>query len=101
MLYSHNLENEKFDLFMLFLNKLINGESKYKKIVDDVIEEAALLANNSKDLYDINRENYSLIVYLKSKDSDFFKSLDIKEINNDNYKKILTILEHQRPISFA
>ncbi len=97
MLYSHNLESEKIDLFSLFLNKALHGDSDYKEMVDGVILETNQYAKGVKDLYNINKDLMNIILMLADSEHDYFVALDNpQQYNNETYEKILGILSHSQ-----
>lgn len=99
MLYSHNLEDEKLNLFVLFLNKALQGEQSYAPIVNDVILETHKFVAGEKNLYNIKRDSMNIILLLAGLEADYFKNLVDKpdQYNNEIYSKVLDIIEHQKP----
>lgn len=95
MLYSHNLEDEKLNLFSLFLSKVINGESSYTPIVNDIIEQTHLYVCGKKDLYEIKRDSINIVLLLAESKKDFFKKLDKnpERYNKEIYTKVLDIVQ--------
>lgn len=94
MLYSHNLEDEKLNLFTLFLNKAIQGEQSYKPIVNDVILETHKYAAGEKNLYNIKRDSLNIILLLAEQEADYFKNLaaNPERYNTEIYSKVLKLL---------
>lgn len=90
MLYSHNVENEKINLFTLFLDKAKQGDAKYAQIVNEVILETHLYVVGKKDLYNINRDSINIILLLAQLAKDYFASLkeNTSEYNNEIYTKV-------------
>jgi len=99
MLYSHSIEDEKFDLFKLFLKHILEGENDYKESVNYVIEQTHDLITGSKDYYSIDRDNYSIIVYLSKKAPEYFETIKSTDLTDEDYDKILRIIDQQRFIS--
>lgn len=103
MLYSHNSENEKLNLFTLFLNKAFQGESKYADVVNEVILETHLYAKGEKNLYNINRDSINIILLLADLKNDFFKNLNStpEKYNKETYSTVLNLLEaNQQTLAF-
>lgn len=93
MLYSHTIEDNKLSVFTLFLNKLISGDDRYKATVDKVLSDTHNLATGDKDLYQIDKDKFSIIIYLKSTHEDYFKELDPDKLTKSQYKKVLGYLQ--------
>lgn len=101
MYHSYSYQDEAFDFFVTFLNNTLEGNESYKSLVNPIINEAHLLAKGEKDYYSINRNNYSIITYLAENDKDFFSSLNINRLSEENYRHILEIANSQRHALFA
>jgi hypothetical protein len=101
MLYSHSIEESRFSSFALFLSYLVDGVDKYKGAVDKVLQDAHDLATGRKNIYNVDRTNYPITVYLKNSDPEFFKRLDTTKIKKSDYKKILSFIEKQGTLDFA
>lgn len=99
MLYSHNQENEKLKLFTLFLNRALQGEGAYASIVNEVILETHQYTVGHKNLYEINRDSFNLILMLAELEATFFRGLsdDPSEYNAGIYTKVLQILDEKQP----
>jgi len=93
MLYSHSIEDNKLSLFTLFLNKLISGDRKYKDTVDRVLLDAHQLALGNKSLYQIDRDKFSIIIYLKTSHEEYFKELNPDKLTKTQYRKVLNYLQ--------
>jgi hypothetical protein len=96
MLYSKSMDDNKFGLFTLFLNQLIKGETRYKENVDRVILDAHKLAIGKKNLYSVDRDKFSIIVFLQRTNSEYFKKIDPEHISKNHYKKVLQFLTDQQ-----
>ena len=103
MLYSHSIENEKFSLYLLFLNHVIEGDKNYKEPVDHVILETCALAKGTKNLYSIDRDSFPIVVYLQTHAAKFFKTLnpDPLAFSSETYKRVSEILSEQHPLPNA
>ena len=99
MLYSHNLEDEKINLFSLFLTKAIQGEHSYAPIVNDVILETHKFVAGEKNLYNIKRDSMNIILLLASLEKDYFMNLsDVPDkYNVEIYAKVLNLLKLPKP----
>lgn len=101
MIYVNSINSEKFNLYTLFLKHLLDGNDKYKFIVDDVLNETRLLSSGKKDLFEIDRENYHIIVYLKNMDSAYYKSIADKPLDISAYTKTLSLLSEECSFELA
>lgn len=99
MLYSHTIQDEKFNLFKIFISHILEGDEDYKKVVDPVIEQTQKLINGLEDYYTIDRGDYPIIVYLSQKAPELIKNLSTTDLKNKDYKDILKILTEQRELS--
>lgn len=95
MLYSHNIENEKFNLFSLFLHKAIEGDMEYRAPVNRIIREAYELSVKSKDLYTIDRDSFPIIVFLSGSGKEELAKVgdNIENYNIDTYRTISALLK--------
>lgn len=101
MLYSQTLEDRQFTFFRSMLRHVLDGEANYKQFVDPVISDAKGLLNGSKSLYNINRDNYYIIVFLSEQGKDFFNKIDMSDIQMSDYVYIEGMITQQRQLSFA
>jgi|GEM_PF-1708720 len=94
MLYSHNVENEKINLFTLFLDKAKQGDAKYAQIVNEVILETHLYVVGKKDLYNINRDSINIILLLAQLEKEYFSKLqeNTSEYNQEIYNKVFQVI---------
>lgn len=94
MLYSHNLEDEKINLFLLFLDKAQQAEEKYAQIVNDVILDARDYASGLKSVYNLKRDTLNIVLKLVHTENDFFKTVeeDPGKYNSQLYSKVAEIL---------
>ncbi|HRH03409.1 MAG TPA: hypothetical protein PLN13_09310 [Bacteroidia bacterium] len=100
MLHSHSVENEKFGLFILFLNHLLSGEKKYEETINNVLIETRALVKGEKDVYTVNRDTFPIIIYLSKRNKTFFESLpNTKSFDKQVYTDLFSLLDRQRPIS--
>jgi hypothetical protein len=79
----------------------IQGNVNYQKLVIPVINDAHLLAIGEKDYFTINRDNYYVISFLVEADSDYFKQIDIDQLSNADYSRILQYVNKQRDVFLA
>jgi hypothetical protein len=98
MLYSHNLENEKINLFSLFLNKALQGEESYAPIVNEVISETHQYVSGEKNLYSIKRDSMNIILLLADSGNEYFKNIsgNPESYTNEIYLNVLKILDKQK-----
>ncbi len=99
MLYSHNLDKEKLNLFTLFINKALEGEKAYESIVNDIILEAHLFAVGQKNLYTIHRDSLNIVLLLAELEGEYFSKLPDVPATYDatTYSKVLEILQKRQP----
>ncbi len=90
----------KFDFFIRFLTAFIEDGKSYKETIDLVINDTVALCNREKDYFTIDRENYSIIVYLSRQmlTAKADAGARGKTIRPDN-KSILYLLKRARGIN--
>jgi hypothetical protein len=88
MLCSYSIENEKMNIFSIFLVNIINGNSLYKEEVNKVIKEVKELSLGEKTIFSIDRSYFNIIQYLYESNPDFFKNIDLQSIRTSDYKFI-------------
>ncbi len=96
MFYSYSIEEHLFSVFKLFIECTLKGNNSYKKEIDAVVSEAKSLINNEKSIYEIDRKEYPVILFLAETGKDFLNNVDISNLSNNDYKKLLLIFEKQR-----
>ncbi|MBT9392965.1 hypothetical protein KLP40_07310 [Hymenobacter sp. NST-14] len=92
MFYSHSVEASKFDLFTSLLSTLLKGKYEYKNFVDAIFEETHNYANGRKNIYNINKENAPIVVFLNQNDSEFFKEIEVNQIKHQDYEHVYQLL---------
>ncbi|TFD96431.1 hypothetical protein E2605_09705 [Dysgonomonas capnocytophagoides] len=95
MYYSQAIDDYNVSIFRLFILRTLDGFDGYKQEIQVVISEAKSLLNEEKTVYEINRELFSLILYLKNKDTGFLRNLNIDNVQKEDYKELLKIIEKQ------
>lgn len=96
MFYSHNVEASKFNLFTTLVSTLLNGKDEYKSFVDGVIEEAHNYSVGMKSIYNIDKDNAPIVIYLSQADSPFFKEVESKYLKQEDYKHVYDILSETK-----
>jgi len=97
MYYSQSIEEYNISIFKLFIQRTLEGFNGYQKEISDVISEAKALLKGDRTIYDIDKESYSLVVFLKNNDVDgLLKNIDPKNIKNTEYQSLLGIFEIQK-----
>lgn len=91
MYYSISLNDKKFAFFINYLNNIIEGDTQYEDIIKPIISDAHALAIGTKDYYSIDRYGFPLIVFLVEKEKEYFKTIDLENINSEDYKHILSV----------
>jgi hypothetical protein len=98
MYHSVNLEESKINLFSFLLKGIIDGNEKYKNIVDPIINDAYGLAKGQKNFFNIDRENYSLIVFLGNKNKGKVEEIkNPSSLDNAEYSMIFSLLKQKNP----
>ena len=101
MLCSYSIEDEKINVFSLFLENAINGNTSYQEEVKRVIKEVQELSLNVKTIYSIDRNNFTIILNLYYSDSEYFKKIDLEKINVEDYRLIESKLKVKNELAFA
>ncbi len=101
MFFSHKIEDEKFILFSLFINNILNGKKEFSSKVDFVVKEAKALITGEKDYYSINRDNYPITVFLSRNADSFLQTINPDTLTDQDYKKLLEIIELQGSVNLA
>jgi hypothetical protein len=101
MLRSHKAQEQTFDHYASFLRNILDGQDRYKPLVEPVVKEAKSLAKNEKDYFTISRNGFEVIVFLAKKDPEFFTNLNTSNISNGEYRHILNLITAQRDLIVA
>ena len=88
MLCSYSIEDEKINVFSIFIENAINGNPSYKEEVNKIIKEVQELCLGDKSIYTIDRNNFTIIQQLYFSDSNYFSRIDLEKINESDYKFI-------------
>ena len=95
MLWSYKLEEESFLMFSLFINSILQGKKEYTPKVDAVVEEAKALAVGRANVYEIDKDNFPITVFLSKNAKDFLLKVNPKSLSITDYQYLLQILEKQ------
>lgn len=94
MLYSHSVGDSNLLLFTLFLNKLINGDTKYKDTVDGILSDAHQIVLGKKSYYQVDKSYLPIILHLlKVSDKNYLAKIDPTHIDINQYKRVLNYLK--------
>ena len=66
-----------------------------------VISEVKELILGTKNVYTIDKGLYPLIVYLKENGEQYLSTIDVANMEKDEYNHILSILETNNQLCFA
>jgi hypothetical protein len=92
MLKSHSNQEQTFDYYASFLRNILEGQDKYKALIQPVIVDTKSLVEKQKDYYSINRNGFEVIVFLAKKAPDFFNGLNTEHVSNEDYAHILQLI---------
>lgn len=101
MLRSHKAQEQTFDHYASFLRNILDGQERYKSLIEPVVIEAKYLAKNEKDYFTISRNGFEVIVFLAKKDPVFFTNLNTANISHGEYKHILDLITAQKDLIVA
>jgi len=102
MYYSQSIEEYNISIFRLFIQRTLEGFEGYQKEISEVISEAKDLLQGKRTIYDIDKESYALVIFLKNHDANgFLNNIDPNNINNTEYKSLLGIFDIQEQYSSA
>lgn len=101
MLYSQTIEDRQISFFRSMLWHVLNGEQDYKNFVDPVVKDVIALVREQKNYFTVDRDAYHTIVFLAQKDPEFFRTLDIQQLTEEDYEHINRTLMGQRQLAFA
>jgi len=92
MLKSHSSQEQTFDYYASFLRNILEGQDKYKALIQPVIVDAKSLVEKQKDYFSINRNGFEVIVYLAKKAPAFFSELNTDHVSQEDYAHILQLI---------
>ncbi|UFH54818.1 hypothetical protein [Spirosoma sp. KNUC1025] len=95
MLYSWSSEDKKITLLKSLLGSIVEGDEKFVPIVKPIISDVHALSQGSKSYYNIDRNNYRLIMSLYTKNKEFFRNINPEELTIDDYQDILDIISNR------
>lgn len=101
MLYSYSPEEEKKRLFIIFLSDAKHGKDNYTKEVKKVLKEVIDLCNNKKSVYNIDRNYFDIITGLAGNYNQFYKNLDINNIDSNLYDNIINQVKQLDTLEYA
>jgi hypothetical protein len=73
MLYRQSNPNNNFSFFVTLLNLVANGDTRYKGVVDDILIESADFICGRKNIYNIDRSNFEIIITLNEVAHDLIR----------------------------
>jgi hypothetical protein len=89
MLRSKSIAQNNIELFQFFIQETLSGNDNYRSMVENLLEETKDLTIGEKSIYNINRENFPIIVFLSERLPDFFRGIDIRMLKQKDYELIL------------
>lgn len=101
MLCSYSIEEEKINVFSIFLENIINGNSSYIEEVRRVFKEVKDLSEGKKTIFSIDRNYFTIIQYLFESNSKYFSEIDLDNIQLSDYKLIEKSLRNKNEFIFA
>lgn len=101
MLYSYSPEEEKKRLFLIFLSEAKNGKDNYSHEVKKVLREVVDLCNGVKNIYNIDRNYFDIITGLAEHHEQFYKDLDLSNLDSKKYNKIITHIQQLDTLEYA
>jgi len=98
MLYSHSQENEKLNLFTIFLNRAAAGDTGCAPIVNNVLLETHKYAVGEKTLYTVNRDQLHIILLLAGLAKSYFEKLvdNPDKYDRKTYSAVLKIMAQKQ-----
>jgi hypothetical protein len=85
-------KNQELVLFRFLLDEVIKGKNdSFKLELKSILQETHELTTGQKNYFQINRNYYSLIVFLSRADETFFKTPK-ENPNKKTYEKVKTLL---------
>jgi hypothetical protein len=101
MIYAHSLQEKAYEYFASFIRNVLNGDDRYKPLVEPILQDVQSLVKKDKDYFNINRNNFDVTVLLAERAPEFFEKLDLKHVSDADYKRILDIVTQQRDLILA
>ena len=93
IVFAPSIEEIKKNIFLLFIENHINGNNNYDPIINHVLREAKEYQNREKDIYNIDRNYFNIIVNLSKYGNDFISGLNIDCIEPSDYLNLKNIIE--------
>ena len=101
MYYSQSIEEYNISIFKLFIQRTLEGFDGYRKEISGIISEAKALSHGERTIYDIDKDSYSLVIFLKNNDNGILTNINPDDIKEDEYQSLLSIFEIQEHYSPA
>jgi len=101
MLYSYSIEDEKAQIFSMFIENIINGDDSYKDEVKRVLNEVKELSLESKTLFSIDRNYFTVIMRLFESNPQFFKEVNLDDLKAAEYQVIEDSLKKNENFIYA
>jgi len=101
MLYSYSVEDEKVQIFSMFIENIINGDDSYKAEVKRVLNEVKELSLESKTLFSIDRNYFTIIMKLFESNPQFFKEVNLDDLKTAEYQVIEDSLKKNENFIYA
>jgi chloramphenicol O-acetyltransferase len=95
------MEDRQLSFFQSLLWHVVNGQQGYKEFVNPIIEDIQSLVNGTKDYFNIDRDNYHIIVSLAESEPDFFRQINLANITIADYQHINELLAEQQQMHFV
>jgi hypothetical protein len=93
MFYAKGNVSQKLDVYLALLEKTITeSNSSYRIFFIDAFKDAHELAIGNKSFFDLNNELYDVVNILLKDNSDYFKKLDVNNIDNNVFSDVKSIM---------
>ncbi len=96
MFYSKSIDEIKIGFFLSLLAHKIAGEAvREEEYIQAIVSDARALARGERTFFEVDRDNYPIVVALYDLDKDHFRDLDVLNLNQQDYERMYKTLSNQ------
>ena len=94
MYFAKNNSVDRFELYLSFLNEIINsGNERYKDIFKKIFKEVKQLSNGEIDYSNVSSDTFDIVSVLMFNHKNFFTTINIEKLSIEDYKKVFEFLQ--------
>ena len=80
-------------MFEIIKKKIVLNTCEIKPIFNSIFQDTQSIIKGEKSFYEINNDSLPVVAYLASSHKSYFKNINAKELESENYETLKGYLE--------